>query len=237
MKSALLSLILLIAVSLSAVSIYDIQFTTVAGIDNTYPSRYTGKIVSIEGIVTAVDYKNDAYFLSERINGPWRGIMISDRKNRPNIGDLVMLTGTVRETFGMTCLQDLSSFRILDSNLTLPQALSVTTGQLNRADQAEAYEGVFIRVLNSTCSQSMATKNRFYVTDGTGQCQVRQGDFGDRVAIYASRIGEQYNSISGILIYAFGEYALSPRSRTDIVVMQPVFNQNRSWGRIKSIYK
>lgn len=233
----LLYLILLIAAQVAAISIYDIQYTVAPGIDNTFPSPYVGKTVSVEGIVTATVFGSGSFFINEAVNGPWRGIMISDRRYNPSIGDRVQITGVVRETFGMTCIQDIVSYNVIDSNVTLPQALSLTTGQLNRADEAEAYESVFVRVQGSTCSLINAGRNRFYVTDGTGQCQIKTAEFGDRSIPLSIKVGDQFTSITGILAYSFGEYSLNPRNRSDIVIMQPVFNQNRSWGRIKSIYK
>jgi hypothetical protein len=49
--------------------------------------------------------------------------------------------------------------------------------------------------------------------------------------------GDVFASLTGIVCYAYGEYSINPRNRFDVSVMIPVFNQNRSWGRIKSIYK
>ncbi|MDZ4122546.1 MAG: hypothetical protein U1C33_08995, partial [Candidatus Cloacimonadaceae bacterium] len=189
MRYVILSLLLLVASMGLAITIYDIQYTNTPGVDNTYPSPYVGKAVSIEGIVTAIDFKGGAYFISEPVAGPWRGIMVSDRRNSPSIGDKIQISGVVRETFGMTCIQDISSFRVIDTNLPLPQPITVTTAQLNRADEAEAYEGVFIRVLSTTCAQINAARNRFYVTDGTGQCQVKTSEFGNRSIPLAVKVG------------------------------------------------
>ena len=51
---ALLS-ILSLSVAAWAIRIYDVQFTTINGVDNSYPSPYVGKEVSLEGVVTATD--------------------------------------------------------------------------------------------------------------------------------------------------------------------------------------
>ncbi len=237
MKYVLISLFILLAIQLAAVSIYEIQYTSSPGVDYTYPSPYAGRSVSVEGIVTATDYRSGGYFISEPINGPWRGIFVQDRRNNPAIGDKIQIDGVVRESFGMTCISDISSFRILDSNVSLPQPITLTTAQLSRSDEAEAYEGVFVRVLSTTSSQVLASNSKLFVTDGTGQCQIKISEFGSRNIPISVRVGDQFTSISGIVTYSFGEYSLNPRNRSDIVLMQPVFNQNRSWGRIKSIYK
>ncbi len=237
MKISITILVLLASWSLAALSIFDIQYTTTPGIDNTYPSPFVGKSVTIEGIVVATNYQGGGFFLNETISGAWRGILVLDRKYPVSIGDKVQISGIVNEVYGMTCIQDLSKLRKIDSNRPLPQFMNLTTSQLIRSDEAESYEGVLVRVLNATCSQVTGTKGRFGVTDGTGQCLIYPGVFGDRTQRFSIKTGDQFGSIQGLLIYSFGAYSLSPRNRNDISVMQPVFNQSTSWGRIKSIYK
>ncbi|MCB5295620.1 MAG: hypothetical protein LHW52_03645, partial [Candidatus Cloacimonetes bacterium] len=63
MTKYLIMMILIASAFTSAwsLSIYDIQYTTFPGSDNTYPSLYAGKSVSTEGIVTAVDYKSGGF--------------------------------------------------------------------------------------------------------------------------------------------------------------------------------
>jgi len=97
MLKQLTLLILMVSLSFGAwaVSIYEIQFTSRSGSDGTYPSRYIGKNVSTEGVVTATNYKNGGYSISETLNGPWRGIYVSDRNASVNNGDIVRITGTV----------------------------------------------------------------------------------------------------------------------------------------------
>lgn len=218
-----------------AISIYTVQFTTNPGSDGTYPSTYVGKNVSLEGIVTATNYHGGGYFISESLNGAWRGILILDRNARIRKGDRVYVSGTVSETFGMTCLQDISQTRVLESSASLPRPVVLTTGQLSQADEAEAYEGVYAKLLNATAYGSKALKNKLNVTDGSGTCMVQGGSFGDKELFKSS--GGTYSSISGIVLYGFSEFSLSPTSPGDLVGNQPTSIQSRSWGKIKSIYK
>jgi hypothetical protein len=218
-----------------AMSIYDVQFTSHPGSDGTYPSRYVGKNVSLEGIVTATSYRNGGYFISEALNGPWRGILVIDRNSSLNPGDRVVVTGTVTETYGMTCLQDISQTRILESGAMLPHPVILTSGQLARADEAEAYEGVYARLLNVSAVGNKSLKDKFSVTDGSGPCTIIMGNFGERSKQKSP--GAQYSSVTGIVQFGFSEFFLSPISSSDAVVYQPTFIQNRSWGKIKSIYK
>jgi len=238
MKKTLIALAILtsLAAAASALSIYDIQYTNISGVDNSYPSPYVGREVTLEGIVTAPDFASGGYFISEPISGAWRGIHIADKRNRPSQGDKIQVRGRVSESFGMTCLQDISSFRMLDRNYGLPQALIVTTGQLSRADEAEAYEGVYVRVLGASVASAKSRAGRFNVTDGSGQWAVNTGSFAKRKAL-SPITGTQFSSIVGVVIFAFSEFSLNPVNASDTQVQQPLSTQNRSWGKIKSIYK
>ena len=232
----ILGILVCLSFGAEAISIYEVQFTTSAGSDGTYPSPYLGKTVSLEGIVTATDYQDGSYFISEKLNGPWRGILILDRNAKVKRGDFIKVTGIVSEFYGMTCLQEISQTRVISSNNSLPQPVLLTTGQLSNAGEAEAYESVYARFLNVTSTGNKSPKNRFTVTDGSGTCLVLNKRFGiegnNKIALNA-----QYASLTGIVIYGYSEFALCPIYPSDYVIQQPMSVQNRSWGRIKSIYR
>lgn len=238
MKKHLLVLSLMIAIATMAhgISIFDVQYTNNPGIDNSYPSPYLGKDVSLEGIVTATDHSLGGYFISEPLSGAWRGIFISDRQNRPSQGDKILIRGKVHELFGMTCLKDISSYRVSERNYGLPQPLILSSGQLSRADEAEAYEGVYVRLVNTSVSSSRARNGRFTVTDGSGQCAVQTGSFARSKSV-APTSGAQFASLVGVVVFSYSEFSLNPTNPTDVQLQQPTSTQNKSWGRIKSIYK
>ncbi len=219
-----------------AISIYDIQFTANPGSDGTYPSRHLGKQVSLDGIVTAINYRNGGYFINEPLNGAWRGILVADKNNRVKIGDRVLVSGVVSETFGMTCLTDITDTRTIESGTMLPRPLILTTGQLTRAEEAEAYEGVYAKIVNATSIGQKGARNRINVTDGSGVCSIQNGSFGNKEVMNLNSSGT-YTSITGIVLFNFSEFSLSPINTNDVVKSQPTSVQNRSWGRIKSIYK
>lgn len=216
-------------------SIFDIQYTLTPGIDNTYPSLYVGRLVSLEGIVTATGYRDGGFFISESTGGPYRGILILDRSSSVHIGDKIQVTGTVSESYGMTCLRDLTKIRVLDSNHPLPYLQTITTGQISSPDEAEAYEALMVKVQNTSCSSLRGGRGKFHVTDGSGQCPVNITSF--HSINFNPAVGTQFSSISGIVIYSFSEYSLNAISGTSIALASPVYNQSRSWGKIKSIYK
>lgn len=224
-------------VSAWSLSIYDIQYTTSPGIDNTYPSLYAGKSVSTEGIVTAIDYKSGGFFISEPVAGPYSGLLVMDRRSDVQVGDRIRISGVVRESFGMTTLQNITSLSLLERNHPLPRPITLTTAQLSHSVEAEAYEGVFARILSVSSTGRKSSANRLMVSDGTGVCSVMLGSFGRATARAAGTAVTQYSSITGIVTFSFGEFSLNPVSSSDIEVNQPVSVQSRSWGKIKSIYK
>lgn len=237
MRKILMLILLFTGLSLTAwgLSIYEIQYTTFPGSDNTYPSPYAGKSVSTEGIVTATNFKGDGFFISEPIAGAYSGILVQDREANVRVGDRIRLTATVRESFGMTTLQDVSNLVILERNHPLPHPVILTTSQLGRAMEAEAYEGVYAKVRSVNSVKTKSSRQRFSVSDGTGICSVQLGSFGDQTQV--RNLGSQFSSITGIVSFSFGEFSLNPINSTDIEVNQPVSVQSRSWGKIKSIYK
>lgn len=219
---------------LGAVSIFEIQFTNDTGSDNTFPSPYLGKAVSVEGIVTATGYTKGGFFITEQTGGPWRSLYIRSENAGVRIGDRVVLKGVVDEYYGMTCLKDVKSIRILDSNYPLPFVNQVTTGQITTPDQAEAYECTLVKVRNATFIQNRGNGG-YTVSDGSGSCLI--GNMLSSNSTQKSKANGMFSSLTGIVCYAFGEYSINPRNSLDTVIMVPVFNQNRSWGRIKSIYR
>jgi predicted extracellular nuclease len=235
MKGVLTALLGLGVFMLSGITIFDIQYTTIPGSDNTYPSKYAGKTVTVEGVVTATNHKNGGFFISEPANGPWRGMFVRTELSRVKTGDRIVIRGTVAEYFGMTCLKDIISLRIIDSGYPLPLANQITTGQMTDPDQAEAYEGTLVKIQNASIVQNQSNSHRLAVNDGSGACAVSDLLSYSQTRSYKS--GDCFASVTGVACYAFGEYSINPRVQGDIILTMPVFNQNRSWGRIKSIYR
>ncbi len=232
----LVSVLLSLCLGAGALTIYEIQYTSSRGVDNSFPSPYLGKVVSVEGVVTAAGYRNSGFFLSENVSGAWRGIFVQTNSYTPSVGSYVRLTGEVAESYGMTCLQDIRNYRVLDRNRPLPKPVIISTGQLENPHEAEAYEGVYARLINSSVSSAKSASGKFMVTDGSGQCRITLGAFGTKPA-QSPAAGTQYAQIAGIVTFGYGEYNLNPFSASDLQIQQPVSTQNRSWGKIKSIYK
>jgi len=235
MKVIIMTILLCGTIMLSGVTIFQIQFTTDEGRDNTFPSKYAGKAVTVEGIVAATGYKGGGFFISEPAGGAWRSIFIRSTNTNIKQGDKVVVRGTVDEYYGMTCIADVKNISIIDSHRPVPFANLITSGQITTAEQAESYECTLVKVQNTTCVQNQMGSSKFMINDGSGQCSISDNITTEPAKQYKS--GAQFNSLTGIVCYAYGDYTINPRSRADVSVMVPVYNQNRSWGKIKSIYK
>ncbi|RLC47343.1 MAG: hypothetical protein DRH57_04240 [Candidatus Cloacimonadota bacterium] len=212
--SLLFLLLLFIFNSLFAqqsVTIYDIQYTT----NPSGNSPYNGQIVTTSGIVTGTyeQYGSTKFFISEPEGGEWKGLFIYNANSgySPSVGDEVQLTGEVYEYYEMTEIKNLSSFTILSSGNPIPTPLEVTTYGVATT---EAYEGILVKVSNVVVN-SIGNHGQWYVDDGTGQCQI--DDLFDYS--YIPVIGDILESITGLVDYAYGEYAINPRIDDDIVEM------------------
>ncbi len=198
--------------TLDPTSIYDIQYTTVAG-DGDYPSLLVDQQVLTNGIVTATGFagQNNNFFISEAAGGAWRGVYVYNADMGANVGDEVQVIGTVKEFYGLTEIVD-GAVTILSTGNTVPDPSDIATTTLTQAVSGEAYEGVLVKVANVTVTQEPDDHAQWYVDDGSGACQVDDG-------IYtASNIvsGDSYDFIVGTVDYNYSEYGIHPRSDLDI---------------------
>ena len=60
-KLFILATLLFVSVLAYSISIYDIQYTTVAGPGSNYPSLHVGEIVNTEGIVSGTGFTGGKY--------------------------------------------------------------------------------------------------------------------------------------------------------------------------------
>jgi hypothetical protein len=236
MKYMVFVALLFMSLSLTAITIYEIQYTTNPGVDNTYPSPYANQAVTVTGIVTATGYHGSSkFFISEPTGGNWRSIFIDDSSHAVQLGDLVSVTGTVKEYYGMSEIRQCSAINVISSNNTIPNPIILTSGQLA---SEEAYECCLTRIQNITCTVAPNSQNELFVDDGSGAAKVDDGFFSGAVPFpINSGVGVNYAFIMGIIDYSHGAYCLQPRSALDIQKRNPVLNSNKSWGKIKSIYK
>lgn len=193
-------------------SIYDIQYTTVAGTDNTYPSLLNGQTVLVEGVVTVTNYKGLNYFISSPTGGAWNSVYVYDIVNNPTVGDFVSFKAVVDEYFGWTELKNLTEYQVISQGNAVPAPLVITTAQLA---SSEAYESVLVTIQNLTVTATPDIKNQWFVTDGSGPAQVDDEIYR---LLPDPAIGDAFTSITGVVDYSYSEYAINPRSEADFVI-------------------
>ncbi|RLC50906.1 MAG: hypothetical protein DRZ79_03650 [Candidatus Cloacimonadota bacterium] len=212
MKKVFLALLIIIASSIFATTIYDIQYTTEPGTDGTYPSPLVEQEVTVTGIVTANNYyvsgNANRFFMTDPGGGVWHGIFVFNYDAETNIGDEVEVTGTVAEFYGVTELTDVT-VSILGNGNPVPDPVSVTTADLA---SNEANEGVLVRVNNVSVTQLPDEHGQWYVDDGSGACQIDDQCF----SYTPPAVGSTFGHIIGVVDYSYGEYGLNPRGEDDI---------------------
>ena len=232
MKKNLLVLVFsLIVVSAFATTIYDVQYTTVAGPDGTYPSTYDGQVVTVTGIVTAINYDEyeDNFFISMPEGGVWKGLYVFKANfiNTSNpvvsLGDGVEVTGIIDEYYGYTELSgnsDEVTVTILNSGNTIPPFNIVQTADLVNASTAEQYECCLVEVNDVVVTQEQINFGQWYVTDTSATpCQIDDEFFYlDSVTPpIVITVGMTWDIIRGCLDYSYDEYGINPRTPDDLI--------------------
>ncbi len=216
------------------VSIMDIQYTEISGVDATYPSLLKGKSIITEGIVTGFDKESNQFFITEPEGGAWKSIAViskkSSAKTNISVGDRIEVSGIVIEKFGFTAINSHSQIRIINSGNKLPNACNITTYEVS---SDEAYESVLVKVNNVQLLYSGTRRSK--ITDGSGKCFLRLTNVN---SYFNNQMSDsEWNEISGIIVYEYGSYKLTPLNQEDFVKTSSVGIHPASWGKIKSYYK
>jgi len=197
------------------VTIYDIQYTT----DPSGDSPLKDSTVTVTGIVTA-EHRGDvrangglsgSYFHMQDASAPWSGIQVFYSGDYAAEGDSITITGTVDEYFGNTEIVDVTSYILHNSQNELPAPLEVTTADV---DSSEAYEGCLVRVTDVTVTEvELDQYHEFRVSDGSGNVRIdTRAEF-----YYRAVLDDVLESLTGVVMYSFGEYQIFPRLAWDVV--------------------
>jgi len=213
--------------------IFDIQHTTSAGIDGTFPSEMRNQKVELSGIVFAKDYLNGGFFVSHPEGGKWSGLLINDRGNSVNLGDQVTIQGEVHEQFGLTTIRSVKSCKVISRNNPLPSPTLITTAELA---YNECYEGVLVQLSNVTVVSEDSRKGVVLIDDGTGICRLANSFLKNSDDTLPFKQGDAFSTIIGVVDYRYGEFRINPRGASDIKKIY-VGVTKPSWGRIKSLYR
>jgi len=122
-------------------------------------SMYLGYEVTVSGVVTTPGTFNQQYGAYVIQNGPgadWAGICVRGIDDNLNVGDLIEVTGTVREQdddpqyvdeWEYATWIDVTSHEVLGSPGS-PRPLTVELSELVWSERAEELEGVYVRIEN-----------------------------------------------------------------------------------------
>jgi hypothetical protein len=222
-KSSRLAVLLMFIVAvpsmLTAVTIYDIQYTE----DPSGDSPLDGQIVNVTGIVTATDYyssgNSNRFFISDPGGGAWSGIFCFNYDYLVEIGDEVEFTAEVDEYYGFTELKNLNNLIIHSSGNPLPPPVEVSTHEIATE---EAYEGCLVRISGVQVTTAPNNYGEWYVNDGSGACQIDDGIYSYGVV----SVGDEFYTITGVVDYNFSEYGINPRSSNDFIAMgMPIIDE------------
>ena len=178
-------------------TIYEIQYSEVGA------SPLTGVEVITNGIVTGVG--ENSYFLQDGADA-WNGIFVYDYGTEVDQGDEINITAVVEEYFDKTELTDIVEYSILSSGNDHPEAVFLSTIDVNQED----YEGVLVHINNAVCTDYDAGYGEWLVDDGSGSIMIN-----DMMYAFVPTIGEMYD-VTGIVDYAYSSYRIEPRYPSDV---------------------
>ncbi len=197
------------------VSIYDVQLP--AGGDS---SAYAGKPVNVSGIVTAgTGTYSDYFFFMEEPYGAgsaeYRGVKVYTGTDAVSVarGDSVTVSGDVWEYFGETeiSMPFDEAITVHSSGNAHPPEYEVSAGSVNTSEQ---WEGVLVKVGPATVTNP---------DNGYGEWTIYGGGAPDDTCVVGDIAAYSYVPqlndvviVTGVSMYAYGDYTLQPRDDDDI---------------------
>ena len=206
-------------------------------------SPLEGKKVSVQGVVSGVFPKLGGYFVQsdeaqwDDKSGTSEGIFIRDSKNKPNVGDSVLLAGKVSEIEEVTHLTEVSEFSVCGKGGSI-NAINVS---LPLTDSLEQYEGMLVRFnqeLTISENYGFARYGQLLLSNGrlfqptniarpgpkaakiaaqnrNNQIILDDGSNAKNPKIKFSanhlyRVGNGVAGVEGVVHYSFGKYIIEP---------------------------
>ncbi|MDA3813588.1 MAG: hypothetical protein PF570_04970 [Candidatus Cloacimonetes bacterium] len=242
MKKIFGILVFVLVISIAfATTIYDIQYTTEAGPDGTYPSLYLGQEVTTTGIVTVTGISSyeDNFIISMPDGGEWSALYVymANTINTTNpvvsVGDEVEITGYIDEYNGYTEVSGYDyevTVSISSSGNPVPSIIDVTADVLTTGEQ---YESVLVRVNDITCIQGIDDYGTWLGNDGTQICAFDDSYlyWDNWVPEFTAEVGDTFEAIQGFVTCYFDDYRVNPRGWDDI---NPVVSTNENTVDITS---
>lgn len=200
------------------VNVYDLQNPDCPDHPDPEPRTSADAIpVELTGLVITANF-GDTFVAQDPRGGPYSGITIFNHglyADTAKVGDLVDVTGNYSEFFenSQIFLDDLTFHGTADVPAPFvaehPAHLA-TNGQL-----AEMFEGVLVTVEDvHTTDTQPDCPNEYGEFEVTGRLRI--DDMGIR---WNARLGDHFASITGPLLFTFGNHKIEPRTDADIVAL------------------
>ena len=214
---------------------YDIQITSQKGVGNDcYPSPFVGQNLEVTGVVTAVrpDDQFPNFFIQDPQKKEWAGIFVYIPSNYkpPAVGTLVELTADIKEYFGLTELANISkTVEISYDNIIEPVSIKSNALSNGCSFEGEVYEGMLVTIKNISVSATKNDKDQFFVQDSLNN-QVIVDPYLYQGNWPSPKMGQVFDSITGIVHYSYSEFKILPVSNDDFVtsdssITKPIANE------------
>lgn len=185
-------------------SIIDIQSSIEDGTDIPL---YAGEVVKIRGIVTAA-FEN-GFFVQGDGEAAWNGIYVylPSGDSLPEVGDLVVVDGLVKEYYGLTELVEATYSRASSKN-DLPEPVILSTAEIS----SEKWEGVLAQVNDVRVVDADLGYGEWSIDDGTGSARVDdRGTYS-----FKPETGDTLPHVRGVVDFSHGFFKIQPRADEDL---------------------
>jgi len=209
-RNLFLAFAMLLGFGLSAQTISEIQGQADA-------SPYADLTVTTTGVVSGIRYSLtdqtiSGYFLQDG-PGAWNGVYVYDNTNQGlAVGDNVTIDATVVEYFTMTEIKTVTALTKNSSGNAISPTV-ITSTEIND----EAYEGVFVRIDDVTCSEAIVSNGIWTASDANGTFRVD-----DWLFHFEPTVGQEFSRLIGCVVYDWNERKLCPRNEDDVTFVTTV---------------
>ena len=180
-------------------------------------------LVSVEGIVTAYNSKNNFYMQVDPDNHDsalkekFSGLYVYKSPVEVNVGDKVRVKGILQfykdsENSELIEISSVTSVRVITANKGIPAFVTVDPAAVKDGGELkDAYNGVLVKVENVDVTEAADSYHVFGVANG-----LKVDD--DFYSFTDPAVGTHFVSISGVLTDTFGHSKILPRSSEDFVI-------------------
>ncbi len=193
---------------LNVASIATIQTPTDPNTSDASP--LVDSVVTVQGIVSGVS--KYGYFMQDD-SGAWNGIYVytgNVDSLKPNVGDELVVTGTVAEYNNLTEIKNVSQTLLVSADNNPYPPVKIVANEFG-----ESFESVAVKVNDVVCTNPDLGYGEWEVQDATGTMLVD-----DLFYKFTPKQDTHYN-LSGIGYYSYGNYKLEPRDSNEVVELAP----------------